>query len=108
MALLTGDLVDYGRDDEYALLATLLKPLTMPIYLIPGNHDEREALRRAFPEHTYLRQWAPFVQYAIDDYPVRVVALDTLIPGQGSGRLCDERLQWLDNTLAEKPDTHDG
>jgi 3',5'-cyclic AMP phosphodiesterase CpdA len=45
------------------------------------------------------------VQYAIDDYPVRVVALDTLIPGQGGGRLCDERLQWLDNTLAEKPDT---
>jgi 3',5'-cyclic AMP phosphodiesterase CpdA len=105
VVLLTGDLVDYGRDDEYALLATLLKPLTMPMYLIPGNHDEREALRRAFPEHTYLRQWAPFVQYAIDDYPVRVVALDTLIPGQGGGRLCDERLQWLDNTLAEKPDT---
>ena len=38
VVLLTGDLVDYGRDDEYGLRATLLKPLTMPMYLIPGNH----------------------------------------------------------------------
>ena len=105
VVLLTGDLVDCGHDDEYVLLANLLKPLTMPMYLIPGNHDEREALRRAFPEHTYLRQCAQFIQYAIDDYPVRVVALDTLIPGQGGGRLCEERLNWLDNTLIEKPDS---
>jgi 3',5'-cyclic AMP phosphodiesterase CpdA len=105
VVLLTGDLVDYGRDDEYALLANVLKPLTMPTYLIPGNHDDRDALRRAFPEHAYLRQWAPFIQYALEDYPLRIIALDTLIPGQGGGCLCDERLTWLDNKLREQPYT---
>jgi 3',5'-cyclic-AMP phosphodiesterase len=103
--IVTGDLVDWGRPDEYALLRGLLAPLTMPLYLMPGNHDEREALRAAFPEHAYLRQWAaPFVQYAIDDWPVRIVAIDTVVPMEGGGALCAERLAWLDRTLAAAPD----
>ncbi len=105
--LITGDLVDMGTEAEYALLAGLIAPLAevgkLPLYLIPGNHDEREALRRSFPTHTYLRQWQPFAQYAIDDYPVRIVALDTVVPGKGGGLLCAERLDWLDRTLAAAP-----
>lgn len=98
----TGDLVDYGRPDEYALLRELLAPLTMPLYLLPGNHDERDGLRQSFPDHPYLQQWEPFVQYAIDDHPVRLVALDTVIPLQGGGELCSDRLAWLDRTLAQQ------
>jgi 3',5'-cyclic-AMP phosphodiesterase len=98
--IVTGDLVDFGRADEYALLRELLAPLTMPLYLMPGNHDERVQLRASFPDHPYLRQWKPFVQYAIDDHPLRIVALDTVIPMQGGGTLCGERLAWLDRTLA--------
>ena len=100
----TGDLVDYGRPDEYALLRELLAPLAMPLYLMAGNHDERTGLRTSFPDHPYLRQWEPFVQYAIDDHPLRLVALDTVIPLQGGGELCAERLGWLDRTLAQQPD----
>lgn len=99
----TGDLVDAGRADEYALLRVLLAPLPMPLYLLPGNHDDRAALREAFPEHAYLRQWDPFVQYAIDAHPLRIVALDTVVPGEGGGRLCDHRLDWLERTLAAAP-----
>lgn len=99
----TGDLVDFGRPEEYAHLRRLLAPLTMPVYLLPGNHDERDALRAAFPDHAYLRQWAPFIQYAIDDWPVRIVALDSVIPGEGGGELCEERLAWLEHTLAAQP-----
>lgn len=96
----TGDLVDYGRPDEYGVLRELLAPLTMPLYLMPGNHDARDALRASFPEHSYLRQWDPFVQYAIDDFPVRIVALDSLVPREGGGTLCADRLAWLDRTLS--------
>jgi 3',5'-cyclic AMP phosphodiesterase CpdA len=100
----TGDLVDYGRSDEYGLLRELLSPLAMPLYLMPGNHDARDALRASFPEHGYLRQWEPFIQYAIDDYPARIVALDSLVPNQGGGALCAERLGWLDRTLSARAD----
>src|SRR4030095_16990642 len=99
VVVMTGALVDYGRPDEYALLRELLAPLAMPLYLLPGNHDERGALRAAFPDHAYLRQWEPFIQYAIDDWPLRIVAIDTVIPGEGGGRLDDERLAWLDRIL---------
>lgn len=96
----TGDLVDQGRPDEYALLRELLAPLPMPVYLLPGNHDERAALRAAFPDHAYLRQWQPFVQYAIDAHPLRIVALDTVVALEGGGWLCPQRLAWLEATLA--------
>jgi 3',5'-cyclic AMP phosphodiesterase CpdA len=106
--LITGDLVDRGSDAEYELLAQLIAPLStqghLPVYLIAGNHDERDALRRNFPAHTYLRQWAPFVQYAIDAHALRIVALDTVIPGQGGGLVCAERLDWLDRTLSQAPE----
>jgi 3',5'-cyclic AMP phosphodiesterase CpdA len=104
LVIATGDLVDFGRPEEYAHLRQLLAPLPMPVYLIAGNHDERGALRDAFPDHPYLRQWQPFVQYAIEDWPLRIVALDTVIPGQGGGELCEERLAWLERTLAAQPD----
>jgi 3',5'-cyclic AMP phosphodiesterase CpdA len=106
--LITGDLVDRGSDAEYELLAQLIAPLStqghLPVYLIAGNHDERDALRRNFPAHTYLRQWAPFVQYAIDAHALRIVALDTVIPGQGGGLVCAERLDWLNRTLSQAPE----
>ncbi|HYC44940.1 MAG TPA: phosphodiesterase [Burkholderiales bacterium] len=101
---LTGDLVDLARPEEYAVLRELLAPLSMPIYMIPGNHDSREALRAAFPEHAYLRQSPDFVQYVIDDHPLRIVAIDTVIPGHSAGELCETRLAWLERTLAAAPD----
>jgi 3',5'-cyclic AMP phosphodiesterase CpdA len=102
--VITGDLVDFGRADEYAHLRKLLSPLPMPYYLLPGNHDERGALRAAFTDHAYLRQWQPYIQYAIDDWPLRIVAIDTVIPGEGGGRLDAERLAWLDRMLAAAHD----
>lgn len=103
--LVTGDLVDCGRPAEYALLRELLAPLGPPLYLLPGNHDERGALRAAFPEprFDYLRQESGFVQCAVDLGPLRLLALDTVVPRQGHGALCAERLDWLERRLAEDP-----
>ncbi|XAH24908.1 phosphodiesterase [Xylophilus sp. GW821-FHT01B05] len=96
--VITGDLTDFGRPAEYAYLRELLAPLDMPIYLMPGNHDDRAELRRAFPEHAYLGS-GPFVQYAVDIAGLRLIALDSVTPGHGYGSLCAERLQWLSDAL---------
>jgi Icc protein len=95
----TGDLTDNGDPEEYALLAEVLAPLPMPVYLAVGNHDDRSALRAAFPRHRHLDGEDGFVQYVVDDLPVRLVVLDTMVPGQPGGELCERRLQWLDRTL---------
>jgi 3',5'-cyclic-AMP phosphodiesterase len=102
IVVVTGDLVDHGEPAEYAELRRLLAPLAMPSFVIPGNHDAREPLREAFRGDGYLPAEG-YLQYTVDDYPVRLVALDTLIPGQHAGRLCAERLAWLDRTLAAQP-----
>src|SRR5207237_9481603 len=100
---ITGDLVDRGEPAEYDHLRHLLAPLRMPVYIIPGNHDAREPLRAAFGADGYL-SGDGFIQYAIEDYPLRLVALDTLVAGKHHGELCAERLDWLDHALAAAPD----
>ncbi|MEO8187002.1 MAG: phosphodiesterase [Burkholderiaceae bacterium] len=97
----TGDLTDHGSVEEYGLLGELLAPLRMPVYLVVGNHDNAHALRNAFPKHDYLAGEDGFAQYAVDDFDVRLVVLDTTVPGEPGGRLCAQRLQWLDRTLRE-------
>ena len=101
IVLFTGDIGDFGTPDEYALVRELLAPIQMPIYLIPGNHDSREQMRASFPDHAYMQQCGSFIQYAIEDYPVRLIALDTAIPKKSAGELCDERLDWLEATLEQ-------
>lgn len=101
--VMTGDLVDGGKAEEYALLRELIAPLKMPVYLMPGNHDDRDALRAAFADHAYLGQFPPFIQYAIEDHALRIVAIDTVIPQHSGGELCERRLTWLAKTLAEQP-----
>lgn len=99
----TGDLADFGRPEEYDLLRELLSPLAMPVYLVPGNHDDRDRLREAFRDGGYFPE-AGFLQYAIEEHPLRILALDTLIPGKPGGLLCEERLGWLDRMLGAQPD----
>jgi Icc protein len=99
----TGDLTDFGQPKEFAHLLEILAPLHTPMLAVPGNHDEREAMRRALAAHGYLPTHG-FLQYAVERGPLRFIGLDTVIPGQGGGELCAERLRWLETTLAQKPD----
>src|SRR5581483_11424509 len=77
--------------------------LKSPLYVIPGNHDKREEMRSAFKDTPYMPKEG-FIQYAIDDYPVRLIGLDTLVEGEVYGRLCEERVRWLENTLEQSPE----
>lgn len=103
IVLATGDLTDFGRPEEYRHLRALMAPLKMPVYAIPGNHDERGAFKAAFADCAWLPD-GEFVQYVVDNYPLRLIALDTVVPRQNGGMLCDKRLAWLEARLAEAPD----
>jgi 3',5'-cyclic-AMP phosphodiesterase len=103
VVLVSGDLCDDGAPAEYEYLREVLDALAMPYYVIPGNHDRRAALLRAFAGHAWASP-SGFVQYVVDDHPVRLVALDTLREEREDGLLCGERLAWLEETLAAAPD----
>lgn len=98
--LVSGDLADHAADEEYEQLRALLGRIDAPSFVLPGNHDDRDALHRHFG--TPGAGGTP-VQYAADLGPLRLVALDTTIPGADAGELDQERLGWLEATLAAEP-----
>ena len=103
LVLLTGDLVEAGRPDQYRNFASIMQQLPAPVFAIPGNHDDRDAMRAILGDLVPTRDPA-FIQYVIDDFPVRVVMLDTLVPGSDHGELCERRLSFLEDALAQAPE----
>lgn len=103
LVLMTGDVVNHGRATEYDTLSALLEPLELPVRMLPGNHDDRANLRRSFAGRGWVPDGDGFIQYAIEDYAVRILMLDTLIPGRTEGELCPARLDWVATRLAEQP-----
>lgn len=99
----TGDLVNDERPEEYALLAKALKAAPAPVFLVPGNHDSREHIREFFPDHAYLPRTGP-LSYAVDDFPLRIVGIDQICPGETGGLFTVEHAAWLDETLERRPD----
>ena len=101
--VVTGDIADSGSVEQYEEARGVLDLLRSPYYVVPGNHDRREALKAAFRGHLGEDR-SGFVQYAVADRALRLVALDTLSEGESCGRLDGARLAWLDETLAAQPD----
>ncbi|WP_436643204.1 metallophosphoesterase [Microbaculum sp. FT89] len=91
----TGDIVHNARQDEYAEAVRILAQARAPVYVIPGNKDDRTNLRTAFSPRGYLEPGADFVQYAIEDYPVRLIAADTLNASSNKGDFCPRRADHL-------------
>src|SRR5215469_14187825 len=105
VVVITGDLTDRGLDTEYANLARMLHTLApTPVFVIPGNHDRRVNLRDGLKHLPGVTADPLYVQYAVEDYPVRLVMLDTLVPDAAHGELRPEQLEYLDRTLAAVPD----
>lgn len=104
IVLATGDLVDLGTPEEYACLRELLAPLKAPMFAIPGNHDERNAFGAAFNAEGYLPQARSTLDYTVEEWPVRIVALDTVVVGAAHGALAGEQIAWLNGRLSEQSD----
>ena len=101
LVLATGDLVNEPDERAYRTLRELLDGLDMPVYAIPGNHDDRDMMRDAFGDLGFLPPDGDFLHYTIEDHPLRFIVLDTLIPGSVGGEMCPRRLAWLEDRLAE-------
>jgi 3',5'-cyclic AMP phosphodiesterase CpdA len=84
----TGDIVHNGRQDEYARAASILAKARMPVYVLAGNKDNRANLCTAFSEHGYLAADSDFIDYAVESFPVRLIAVDTLSLSSNKGDFC--------------------
>ncbi|MEE9444662.1 MAG: phosphodiesterase [Cocleimonas sp.] len=105
VVLVTGDISNTGSKEEYKHAKSLLDELDAPYFVIPGNHDSRKRLVPVFGDkHCTLENG--FVNYVIDDYAVRLIAVDSAIMKQSGGKISKKRADWLEQQLAketEKP-----
>jgi 3',5'-cyclic-AMP phosphodiesterase len=103
IVIFTGDTVQHGHSQEYAFLRELVAPLVAPLYLVPGNRDDKVALRAAFNDEAFLPDEGEFLHYVVEDYSVRLVAIDSTSVGERKGVFCPARQSWLDNVLSDRP-----
>lgn len=104
LVVATGDLVNDARPQQYDRFQEIVADLRAPLLPLPGNHDDRTELRRRFAG--LLPPGGPDdpIDHVVDVGPVRLVLLDTQIPGSVGGRLTAGQLDWLDGVLAEAPE----
>ncbi len=102
VVILTGDVTEFGTAEEYKLVGRMLSRLDMPIYPIPGNHDDRDRMRAEFRQIGQLTAGYKLLNYVIETRPVRLIGLDSVIPGRAEGALAQEALDFLDDALAKE------
>ncbi len=96
----TGDLADQGAPDAYATLRSIVEPAAAAMGAIVvwtmGNHDERAPFARGLfdSDHDGFQDRV----HEVDG--LRIVALDTSVPGYHHGELRPEQLSWLADVLA--------
>jgi 3',5'-cyclic AMP phosphodiesterase CpdA len=100
--LVAGDLADRGEVAAYRHLQDRLAPLSVPVHLTLGNHDDRAAFLAVFGPDLDDPQGR--VSRVVDAGGYRVILLDTSEPGLVGGRLCEGRLDWLAARLDEAED----
>ncbi len=103
--VISGDLAFDGASAEYqALAAMLARYIHIPVYVIPGNHDRRALMKTVLGHLPGVAEDEEFVHYVVEQGPLRLVMLDTLVPDRPHGELCPRRLDFLRRALAAAPD----
>ncbi len=104
LVLVTGDISNNGELDELLYAKTILDELKIPYYVIPGNHDNRHDLLTVFGENSCSSNSDQLINYAINDYDIRLIGLDTSIANKSGGQFTQSSYEWLQDQLQQSPD----
>lgn len=99
LVLITGDLVENPNQASYRHFIELIKPLEMPVYVIPGNHDDPRLMLEEFAGTNNFPVTDNTFQYAINTSTFRVLALNSHASGTELPELDQQRLSWLQDQL---------
>ena len=97
--VVTGDCTDSGDPDAYRRLAAALTEIAPLIVWVTGNHDVRTTFHAELLGGNSATATGPLLR-VYDCAGLRIVALDSTIPGHGHGRLDPGHLNELADVLA--------
>lgn len=95
--VISGDIADKGQVEAYYWLSKRLEGFPLRVFVMTGNHDDREALSNAFPEAR--RDEDGFLQDAHSTPAGIFLFLDTLKGPVSEGAYCERRRAWLSRQL---------
>jgi 3',5'-cyclic AMP phosphodiesterase CpdA len=98
--VLTGDLVDDGWQQGYRRIAEGLRALNFPVYLLPGNGDDRSVMRAELSEVGRWTGMSGPMHFRAAVNGVSLVGVDVTVPGQSYGEI-RPHLPWLRNALSD-------
>ena len=108
MIMHTGDVTHGGKPEYYQTVKTIMKDISVPVHFALGNRDIAKNLVAGLGGLGNTKIAAKTVEgfliYAIDGFPVRLIAMDTHNRESNMGATCSVRLGILDELLKEKPD----
>ncbi|MCO4294272.1 PQQ-binding-like beta-propeller repeat protein [Solitalea sp. MAHUQ-68] len=99
--VLTGDITEFGADQELKLAKQILDSLNKKYYVIPGNHDANwsesgaNTFRTVFGNETFSFTYGNYFFVATSSGPNMRM---------GPGQIPRENIVWLDSTLKAMPD----
>lgn len=100
--IVTGDIIDTAQEQEYRIAREILERLEIPFFLLSGNHDDTPGLKRVFADREFASAGTPDrLYYAADIGVVRLIVLDSSVPGASHGEISAIQIAFLDRELAE-------
>ncbi len=96
--ILSGDVSDDGSLESYACFKEIMHGFNLPVYVVPGNHDLRENMRKSFIDEGYIPKEGR-LNWCRNIGDIHLIGLDSLKEGFGEGELDSETLFFLRNTL---------
>lgn len=101
----TGDVTQGGEPAYYAIIKSIMGQLPMPVYFALGNRDKGQNLVEGLKDLGGASLADGFVIYSVEDFPVRLIAMDTQHRDSNIGTACSVRLAVLDKLLKAYPHT---
>ena len=98
----TGDMINFGADNDYGLAFEILSQLKAPFFPTVGNRDSRPHFIKQFLAPKILPENAPFCQYRIRLENFDIVCADSKSQTRNVGTSCTARLDQLQALLLEE------
>lgn len=101
VAVVTGDVSTDGTAAAYELVRGELARLDCPVWVLPGNHDQKEPMKAVLGELCHTA--GDGAGRCIDTPQARLLLLDSAVSGQSAGGVTQQQLSWIEGQLDVPP-----
>ena len=95
--IISGDLIQ-DKPEYYKNFINIANRFQRPYYLMMGNHDVRNHLQKIITNKNLIDANG-YVNFSLNDYPIKIICLDTVIDNMDEGEITLKTMKWLENEL---------